>query len=196
MTRRTPLTQWDTETESPPQERTQTICTCLHCTMRYLSDYEYNKASIWTLSSQDSDENALYLIDENLHNNLHILWIGEFINLFSPLSAITGIFWYLRPVDLDERVFYPPIWNSSVKAKVRFECESCGNIWTSMRGIAVFSVHPNEIYLNALNLRFTLLGQRCNNCDSKVFQSAIWYPEEVIRVSSRVFEQTRQRMSQ
>ncbi|VUZ45064.1 unnamed protein product [Hymenolepis diminuta] len=58
-----------------------------------------------------------------------------------------------------------------------------------MMGTAVFSVHPSISAANALELCFTLLGQQCSNCDSKVFQSAIWYPEEVVRVLNYVYWQ-------
>ncbi|KAL7059124.1 hypothetical protein AAHC03_013079 [Spirometra sp. Aus1] len=49
-------------------------------------------------------------------------------------------------------------------------------------GTAVFSVHLSKEVPGAYMLCFKLLGQQCNKCDSKEFQSAIWYPEEVIRV--------------
>ncbi|KAM7542608.1 hypothetical protein Aperf_G00000015513 [Anoplocephala perfoliata] len=172
------------------EERSQTICICPDCIMKYLSDFENNKNSIWPSSNQEDDENKEPAnIDRNLHANLHILWIGQFIQLFAPLTAKSGILWYLRPLDVDEKIFYPAIWRSTVKAKVRFECESCQHVWTSMMGTAVFSIHPSDAAVNALELCFTLLGQQCSNCDSKVFQSAIWYPEEVIRVLNYVYWQ-------
>lgn len=61
--------------------------------------------------------------------SLHILWIGQFIQLFAPLTARNGILWYLRPLDPDEKIFHPAIWRSTVKAKVRFECEVRASIF-------------------------------------------------------------------
>ncbi|VDN10139.1 unnamed protein product, partial [Dibothriocephalus latus] len=51
-----------------------------------------------------------------------------------------------------------------------------------MMGTAIFSVHLSKEVPGAYMLCFKLLGQQCNKCASKQFQSAIWYPEEVIRV--------------
>lgn len=56
------------DAESLCQERSQTICVCLDCVMKYLSDFEKNKDSIVTQSNQlleEKDEPAD--INKNLH---------------------------------------------------------------------------------------------------------------------------------
>ncbi|VDD76369.1 unnamed protein product [Mesocestoides corti] len=169
------------------QRRSRTICVCTQCVLAYLSDFANCVNTLWPSLGQSAQNTEEPMnIDRDLHANLHILWIGQFVNLFAPLYMTTGVMWYLRPVDKDETILNPALWRTTVKAKVRFECESCQHVWTSMMGTAVFSVYPSISVDNALELCFTLMGQQCTNCDSKVFQSAIWYPEEVIRVLSYI----------
>ncbi|CAF1085920.1 unnamed protein product [Adineta steineri] len=65
-------------------------------------------------------------------------------------------------------------------AKVRFECDSCGHCWTSMRGqISFFYDCKSHI------LYFKLFTQNCDRCNDVC--TPLWYPEEVCRVMRNVF---------
>ena len=56
------------EDESVYQERSQTICVCPDCVMKYLADFEKNKDTIVMQSSQLSEEKDEPAdIDKNLH---------------------------------------------------------------------------------------------------------------------------------
>lgn len=58
----------DNDADPIHEERSQTICVCPDCIMKYLSDFENNKTSIWPPSNQEGDEKKeLANIDRNLH---------------------------------------------------------------------------------------------------------------------------------
>lgn len=52
-----------------------------------------------------------------------------------------------------------------------------------MKGRVVFWFSFDEQRNTGLVL-FRLFGQRCQSCSPKLFEHAMWYPEEVVKVSS------------
>lgn len=68
MTEQTQVIQQNNDAEPVTEERSQSICVCPDCIMKYLSEFENNKASIWTPSNKEGDEKEeLADIDRNLH---------------------------------------------------------------------------------------------------------------------------------
>ncbi|KAK3743958.1 hypothetical protein QZH41_012182, partial [Actinostola sp. cb2023] len=67
---------------------------------------------------------------------------------------------------------------------VKFECSECGRSWTSMKGVIIFWYRLQN---RKGSLRFKLFGQKCAN-DTKDFQNARWYREEIEKVLSNVHQ--------
>ncbi|XP_003739785.1 receptor-transporting protein 3 [Galendromus occidentalis] len=112
------------------------------------------------------------------------VWLGEFANLFQSYRPHQ---WSLFPVHS------APIglWNQFVdSAKVRFSCLECGHGWTSMKGrIAYWFVQASN---GEGFIAFKLYGQQCDKCKSGRFQSAMWYPEEVVKVLVNLYNRVGQ----
>ena len=89
--------------------------------------------------------------------------------------------WILMPLFIVDTCKLPTNTLCDVElAKVRFECDSCGHCWTSMRGqISFFYNYQSHI------LYFKLFTQNCDHCGKA--STPLWYPEEVRRVIRNVF---------
>jgi hypothetical protein len=96
--------------------------------------------------------------------------------------------WTLMPLNIDGSCKLPQDAQCDVEiAKVRFECESCGHCWTSMRGqISFFYDCKSHI------VYFKLFTQNCDRCGD--ICRPLWYPEEVCRVMKNVFVIVNQEM--
>lgn len=115
--------------------------------------------------------------------NMEIVWHGVFENLFSQFQQSWQHNWNLMPLG-DVQVNNFQIFRDS--AKVRFLCQTCGKAWTSMKGRVVFWFQMWPEHSQGLVL-FKLYGQKCEKCNQKVFEHAMWYPEEVNKVLTNVF---------
>lgn len=89
--------------------------------------------------------------------------------------------WILMPLGAEGSCKLPTDALCDVEiAKVRFECDSCGHCWTSMRGQISFFYH-----YQSRRLYFKLFNQNCDRCEQTC--PPLWYPEEVCRVMRNVF---------
>lgn len=60
---------------------------------------------------------------------MHVLWIGYFYELFTPLSQKYGILFCLVPVDETSYFEYNSLtWLCYLKAKARFDCPVSYNL--------------------------------------------------------------------
>lgn len=60
--------------------------------------------------------------------------------------------------------------------------QECGHGWTSMKGRVIFWFQLNY-GSNMGYVMFKLYGQQCQRCKNGKYEHAMWYPEEVIKVS-------------
>ncbi|CAM1323703.1 RTP4 (predicted) [Pycnogonum litorale] len=113
------------------------------------------------------------------------VWHGEFVKLFSQYFPNI---WYLSPITQRPN----GQWNYFMdSAKVRFCCDDCGHGWTSMKGRVVFWYFFNSASGEGI-IKFKLYGQRCQKCNSNRFESAMWYPEEVVKVLVNIYNKVGQ----
>jgi len=125
-------------------------------------------------------------VDLTTSENMQEVWHGEFTRQFAIFKQKYNHQWLLIPT------LQPPVepprnhwYCSQDTAKVRFTCIDCGNSWTSMKGQVTFWFRLD--YLTGKGIvMFKLYGQKCQMCDTKFFEHAIWYPEEVTKVINNV----------
>ncbi|XP_071946079.1 receptor-transporting protein 3-like isoform X2 [Antedon mediterranea] len=108
------------------------------------------------------------------------IWHGEFAKVFSPFLPHI---WYLVPTPGSPS----PRWKRfKDSAKVRFCCQTCGHGWTSMKGRVVFWYFLNYPYYEGF-VHFKLYGQQCQRCNNGMYETAMWYPEEVNKVLCNLY---------
>ncbi|XP_070560976.1 receptor-transporting protein 3-like [Ptychodera flava] len=118
-------------------------------------------------------------------NSIEALWRGEFNRLFINFSPHA---WYISPTARQPS----PKWRRfKDSAKVRFCCQTCGHGWTSMKGRIVFWFHFNHSVGEGF-LQFKLYGQQCQRCKTGNYEFAMWYPEEVQKVLTNVYNRVGQ----
>lgn len=71
-----------------------------------------------------------------------------------------------------------------------FILQECGHGWTSMKGRVIFWFQLNYA-TNMGYVMFKLYGQQCQRCKNGKYEHAMWYPEEVIKVSFMNIQETR-----
>ena len=67
--------------------------------------------------------------------------------------------------------------------------QNCSNAWTSMKGRVMFWIYL-DAEENLGGVLFKLYGQACDKCandEDCVYCPAMWYPEEVVKVSFGVY---------
>ncbi|CAG2115137.1 unnamed protein product [Medioppia subpectinata] len=116
------------------------------------------------------------------------VWLSEFHRLFSNYYQQV---WILQPVE------HKPIANRSMhtfvdSAKVRFCCDKCGHGWTSMKGRVVFWFDLLSPYYSNGFVAFKLYGQQCDRCKTDGYEQAMWYPEEVCKVLTNLYNKVGQ----
>lgn len=134
------------------------------------------------LLQEDDYEVASRLSDESKKefcSNMSYIFHAEFQLTFGRFFASDH--WVLMPLGIDGtcRLSSDSLCDVEI-AKVRFECESCGHCWTSMRGQISF-FYDCKSYV----LYFKLFTQLCDRCGNTC--TPLWYPEEVCRVMRNVF---------
>jgi hypothetical protein len=132
--------------------------------------------------SEDDYDLASLLSDESKKefcSDMCLVFHAEFQLTFG--RYFTSDQWILMPLSIDGSCKLPPDALCDVEiAKVRFECNSCGHCWTSMRGqISFFYDCKSHV------LYFKLFTQNCDRCGD--ISTPLWYPEEVCRVIKNVF---------
>jgi hypothetical protein len=132
--------------------------------------------------TEDDYELASTLSDESKKefcSDMCLVFHAEFQLTFG--RYFTANPWVLMPLGADGTCKLPTDTSCDVEiAKVRFECNSCGHCWTSMRGqISFFYDCKSHI------LYFKLFTQNCDRCGG--MSTPLWYPEEVCRVIKNVF---------
>ncbi|CAF1217432.1 unnamed protein product [Adineta steineri] len=132
--------------------------------------------------TEDDYELASTLTDESKKefcSDMCLVFHAEFQLTFG--RYFTSDHWILMPMSIDGTCKLPSDALCDVEiAKVRFECDSCGHCWTSMRGqISFFYDCKSHI------LYFKLFTQNCDRCNDVC--TPLWYPEEVCRVMRNVF---------
>jgi len=132
--------------------------------------------------TEDDYDLATVLSDESKKEfcaDMCLVFHAEFQLTFG--RYFTSHQWALMPLGTDGTCKLPADAVCDVEiAKVRFECDSCGHCWTSMRGqISFFFDCQSHI------LYFKLFTQNCDRCGD--ICSPLWYPEEVCRVMRNVF---------
>uniref|UniRef100_A0A5K4FBG2 3CxxC-type domain-containing protein n=2 Tax=Schistosoma mansoni TaxID=6183 RepID=A0A5K4FBG2_SCHMA len=137
----------------------------------------------------------IYSIDTELHERLHIVWLGYFYELYVQPDTLYGIMWIFSPLNDLQIIKNNLIWSKKIPAKFRFHCSRCNHIWTSKKGsINIFiGHHPlNRIInqsgyiINIYEFLFSLDQQKCIQCNSNNLISGSTYPHEVIKVLTYV----------
>lgn len=118
--------------------------------------------------------------------NMEVVWHGIFNKLFSQYAPHR---WSLEP--LIDQCEPKDCCTFNDSAKVRFLCKNCGNAWTSMKGRVIFWIRGNSAN-SAGTVYFKLFGQQCGKCNPGTFEHAMWYPEEVVKVVTNVFNRVGQ----
>jgi len=140
------------------------------------------RSSPVSLLSEDDYDLASKLPDDSKKefcSDMCLVFHAEFQLTFG--RYFTSDHWTLMPLGTDGTCKLPTDAACDVEiAKVRFECDSCGHCWTSMRGQISFfyDCQSHKLY-------FKLFTQNCDRCDDTC--SPLWYPEEVCRVMRNVF---------
>ena len=149
------------------ESETVTTSTCAS-PVQTITDDDYE------LASKLSDESK-----KEFCSDMCLVFHAEFQLTFG--RYFTADQWVLMPIGADGTCKLPTDALCDVEiAKVRFECNSCGHCWTSMRGqISFFYDCKSHI------LYFKLFTQNCDRCQG--LSSPLWYPEEVCRVIKNVF---------
>jgi hypothetical protein len=60
--------------------------------------------------------------------------------------------------------------------------QHCNKGWTSMKGKVAF-YFKFDYTTGTGHVKFQLYGQKCTKCLTDTYEHAMWYPQEVIRVS-------------
>jgi len=134
------------------------------------------------LLSEDDYELASTLSDDSKKefcSDMGLIFHAEFELTFG--RYFTSDQWILIPLSMDGTCKLPTDTLCDVEiAKVRFECDTCGHCWTSMRGQISFfyDCQSHKLY-------FKLFTQNCDRCGDLC--TPLWYPEEVCRVMRNVF---------
>jgi hypothetical protein len=148
-----------------------------------------SRSSSTSLLSDDDYESASKLFDDckkEFCSNMCLVFHAEFQLTFG--RYFTSDQWTLMPLGIDGTFKLPSDALCDVEiAKVRFECDSCGHCWTSMRGQISFfyDCQFHQLY-------FKLFTQNCDRCGD--ICSPLWYPEEVCRVMRNVFVKVNEHM--
>lgn len=118
------------------------------------------------------------------------VWHNEFNSLFGYFMQHWGHPWYLQGVLYNAPECDPSPIDYHDSAKARFQCQMCGNAWTSMKGRIKFWLQPYALPSGQIcggKLYFKLYGQKCQKCTPEEFQHAMWYPEEAKKVLTNAF---------
>ncbi|KAK7070121.1 Zinc-binding domain [Halocaridina rubra] len=62
----------------------------------------------------------------------------------------------------------------------------CNHCWTSMNGLVLFFYIYDSVQ-DCGHVRFSLKGQKCNQCTPPSFETPMWYPEEVQKVMTNLY---------
>lgn len=135
----------------------------------------------YQLAAQISDE-----LKKEFCSDMSLVFHAEFQLTFG--RYFTSDQWILIPLNIEGSCKLPTDCSCDVEiAKVRFECDSCGHCWTSMRGQISFFFEPQSHVLY-----FKLFNQHCDQCGHS--STPLWYPEEVCRVMKNVFVMVNQQL--
>ncbi|CAH8679256.1 unnamed protein product [Schistosoma haematobium] len=170
------------------------ICLCsfhiINILMEYFIKYKFKIECI--IHDITDYKQHIYSIDSELHERLHILWLGYFYELYVQPDSLYGIMWIFSPLNDNSQIIKTNlIWSKKIPAKFRFHCSYCNHIWTSKKGyINIFIGHRplNRIIdqsgyiINIYEFLFSLDQQKCTQCNSNKLISGSTYPHEVIKV--------------
>ncbi|CAG2173111.1 unnamed protein product [Oppiella nova] len=84
-------------------------------------------------------------------------------------------------------VIRPTTWNQSYGME-----QKCGHGWTSMKGRVVFWFDLLSPYYSNGFVAFKLYGQQCDRCKTDGYEQAMWYPEEVCKVLTNLYNKVGQ----
>lgn len=116
---------------------------------------------------------------------MDLVWHGLFYAQFEPFFQRFGHIWMLVPTLVPPE--FPPKnqwYVHTDTAKVRFCCPDCNNRWSSMKGQITFWFRIDYSCGQGF-VWFKLYGQQCkcgDDTNSRVYEHAIWYSEEVLKV--------------
>ncbi|CAI2736710.1 unnamed protein product [Schistosoma spindalis] len=166
--------------------------------MEYFIKYKFKIDNI--INDITDYKQQIYSVDSELHERLHIVWLGYFYELYVQPDSLYGIMWIFTPLNDNSQIIKTNlIWSKKISAKFRFCCSAweqpdyCNHIWTSKKGyINIFIGHRplNRIIdqsgsiINIYEFLFSLDQQKCTQCNSNKLISGSTYPHEVIKQTS------------